>query len=118
MVKNPPSDARDMDLIPDFGTKIPHCGRPPSLRGASDGKESACHAGDLGSIPGSGRSLGEGKGNPLQYYCLENPHEQRIWRATANGVAKSQDMTKRLTHIGFKQVETGERTQVTEQWIL
>ena len=85
---------------------------------SSDGKESACHAGDLGSIPGSGRSLGEGKGNPLQYYCLENPHEQRTWRATANGVAKSQDMTKRLTHIGFKQVETGERTQVTEQWIL
>ena len=52
MVKNPPSDARDMDLIPDFGTKIPHCGRPPSLRGASAGKESACHAGDTGLIPG------------------------------------------------------------------
>ena len=39
----------------------------------SDGKASACNAGDLGSIPGSGRSLGEGNGNPLQHSCLENP---------------------------------------------
>ena len=45
---------------------------------SSDGKTSACDAGDLGSIPGSGRSLGEGNGNPLQYPCLENPHGQRI----------------------------------------
>ena len=41
--------------------------------GGSDGKESASHAGDLGLIPGSGRSPGEGNGNPLQYSCLENP---------------------------------------------
>ena len=41
------------------------------------GKESACNAGDLGLIPGSGRSPGEGNGNPLQYSCLENPHGQR-----------------------------------------
>ena len=40
--------------------------------GGSDGKESACNAGDLGSIPGSGRSPGEGNGNPLQHSCLEN----------------------------------------------
>ena len=40
--------------------------------GGSDGKESACHAGDPGSIPGLGRSPGEGNGNPLQYSCLEN----------------------------------------------
>ena len=40
---------------------------------SSDGKESACNAGDLGSIPGLGRSFGEGNGNPLQYSCLENP---------------------------------------------
>ena len=45
--------------------------------GGSDGKESTCNAGDLGSIPGSGRSPGEGHGNPLQYSCLENPHGQR-----------------------------------------
>ena len=43
------------------------------LPGGSDGKESACNAGDKGSIPGSGRSPGEGNGNPLQYSCLENP---------------------------------------------
>ena len=41
------------------------------------GKASTCNAGNLGSIPGSGRSLGEGNGNPLQYSCLENPYEQK-----------------------------------------
>ena len=41
--------------------------------GGSDGKASACNAGDLGSIPGPGRSPGEGNGNPLQHSCLENP---------------------------------------------
>ena len=43
--------------------------------GGSDGKESACNEGDLGSIPGLGRSPGEGNGNPLQYSCLENPRD-------------------------------------------
>ena len=45
--------------------------------GGSNGKESACNAGDLGSIPELGRSPGGGQGNPLQYSCLENPHGQR-----------------------------------------
>ena len=45
--------------------------------GVSDGKESTCNAGDLGSVPGLGRSLGGGHGKPLQYSCLENPHGQR-----------------------------------------
>ena len=45
--------------------------------GCSYGKEPACHAGDLGSIPGLGRSTGEGNAKPLQYSCLENPHGQR-----------------------------------------
>ena len=45
--------------------------------GSSNGKESACNAGDLGLIPGLERSPGGGHGNPLQYSCLENPHEQR-----------------------------------------
>ena len=45
--------------------------------GGSDGKESVCNAGDLGSIPGLGRSPGGGNGKPLQYSCLENPHGQR-----------------------------------------
>ena len=57
--------------------------------GGSVGKESACIAGDLGSIPGSGRSLGEGNGKPLQYSCLENPMDREAWWATVHGVAKS-----------------------------
>ena len=48
--------------------------------GGSDGKQSICNAGDLGSIPGLGRSPEEGHGNPLQYSCLENPHGQKsLW---------------------------------------
>ena len=57
--------------------------------GGSDGKESACIAGDLGLIPGSGRSPEEGNGNPLQYSCLENPMDKEAWRATVHSVAKS-----------------------------
>ena len=57
--------------------------------GGSDGKESTCNEGDLGSIPGLGRSLGGRQGNPPQYSCLENPHGQRNWWATVHGVAKS-----------------------------
>ena len=58
--------------------------------GGSDSKESAFDAGDLGSIAGSGRSPGEGNGNPLQYYCLENPVDREAWQATVYGVTKSQ----------------------------
>jgi len=47
--------------------------------GGSDSKAFAYNAGDLGSIPGSGRSSGEGNGNPLQYSCLENPMDGRAW---------------------------------------
>jgi len=52
-------------------------------------KKSACNAGDLGSIPGLGRSPGEGNGNPLQYSSLENPMDRRAWWATVHGVAES-----------------------------
>ena len=55
----------------------------------SDGKESACNVRDPGLIPESGRSPGEGSGNPLQYPCLENPVDRGAWRATAHGVTKS-----------------------------
>jgi len=57
--------------------------------GGSDCKESACNAGDLGLIPGLGRSPGGGHGNPLQYSCLENPMNRGAWRATVCGVAKN-----------------------------
>ena len=60
--------------------------------GSSAGKESACSAGDLGLIPGSGRSPGGGHGNPLQRSCLENPMDGGARRAAANGVAKGQTL--------------------------
>ena len=58
--------------------------------GGSEGKESACHVGHLGFIPGSGRSPGEGTGNPLQYSCLENPMDRGTGWAAVHGVAESQ----------------------------
>ena len=58
--------------------------------GGSDGKESACSVGDLGLIPGLGRSPGEGNGNQLQLSCLENSMDRGAWRAIVHGVAKSQ----------------------------
>ena len=58
--------------------------------GGSDGKESACNAGDPGSIPGEGRFPGEGNGNLLQYSRLENSRDRGAWWATAHGVTKSQ----------------------------
>ena len=57
--------------------------------GGSNGKESACNAGDPGSTPGSGRSPGEGNGNSLQYSCLENPMGRGAWWATVHGVVKN-----------------------------
>ena len=63
------------------------CGFP----GGSDGKQSACDAGDLGSIPELGRTPGEGNGYPPQYSCLKkNPMDRGAWRATVHGVTQSQ----------------------------
>ena len=56
---------------------------------SSVGKESICRAGVLGSIPGWGRSPGEGSGNPLQYSCLKNPMDRRVWWASIHGVTES-----------------------------
>ena len=58
--------------------------------GGSEVKASACNARDLGSIPGLGRSPGEGYGNPFQCSCQENPMDGGAWWATVHGVAKSQ----------------------------
>ena len=57
--------------------------------GGSGSKESACSVGDPDSIPGLGKSHGEGNGNPLQYSCLENPMDRGAWQTIAHGVAKS-----------------------------
>ena len=64
-----------------------------SLPGGSDGKESACNVGDPGSIPGLGRSPGEGHGNPLQHSCLENPHGQSSLVGYSPWGHKESDMT-------------------------
>ena len=66
--------------------------------GGSMGKESASNAGDWGSIPGSGRSPGEGNGNPLEYSCLENSMDRGAWQATEDGVTKSDTTEQLSTH--------------------
>ena len=66
--------------------------------GGSDGKASAYNVGDPASIPGSGRSPGEGNGNPLQQSCLENSMDGGAWWATVHGVTKSQT---RLSDFSF-----------------
>ena len=75
--------------VDDFSTTGTYLRASYGLPWCSDGKESACNARDLGSILGSGRSLGEGNGNLLQYSCLENIMYRGAWRATVHGVAKS-----------------------------
>ena len=68
----------------------------------SGSKESACSAGDSGSIPGSGRPPGEGNGNPLQYCCLENPHGQRSLAGYSPRDCKESDTTERLSTMSSK----------------
>ena len=72
----------------------------------SDGKESAHNVGDLGSIPGLGRSFGEGNGNLLQYSCLENFMDRGAWQATAHGVAKSRIPLSNFTFTFKKMTKT------------
>ena len=66
--------------------------------GDSAGKESTCNMGDLGSVPGLGRSPGEGNGNPLQYPCLENPHGQRSLVGYSPWGHKESDTTEATKH--------------------
>ena len=63
--------------------------RDQGFPGGSEGKEPACSAGDLGSVPGSRRSPGEGNGYPFQYSCLDNPMNVGAWQATVHEAAKS-----------------------------
>ena len=66
--------------------------------GGSDGREFTCNAGDLSSIPGLGKSPGEGNGYPLQYSCLGNPKDRGAWWATVHGVTKSLTQLSKHTH--------------------
>ena len=66
--------------------------------GGSAVKNLPANVGDMVSIPGSGRSPGEGNGNPLQYSCLENPMGRGAWWATVHGVAKESDVTWQLNN--------------------
>ena len=65
--------------------------------GSSNGKQSACNAGDLGLVSGLGRSPGEGHGNLLQYSCLGNPMHRGAWRTIVHGITKESDMVEWLT---------------------
>ena len=69
--------------------------------GGSQGKASACNGGGLGSIPGSGRSPGEGNGHPLKYFCLKNSMDGGAWWATVHGVTNSQMLTEQLHFPSF-----------------
>ena len=80
---------------PGRGTKIPLVAWPNIcvcvyIYGGSDGKQSACNGGDLGSVTGSERSPGGGNGNPLQYSCLDNSTDRGACQATVHGITKSQ----------------------------
>ena len=66
--------------------------------GGAEIKASACNVGDLGLIPGSGRSPGEGNGNALQYSCLENPTDRGAWWATVHGGHKESETEHTHTH--------------------
>ena len=80
-----------------MGIKAP---LPVSVPGGSAVKNPPASAGVVGSISGSGRSSGEGNGDPLQYSCLENPMDSGAWWAIIHGVAKESDTTERLSIHG------------------
>ena len=77
-------------------------GKEEGFPGDSDGKESACNAGEPSSIPRLGRSPGKGNGKPLQYSCLEDPMDGGDWGATVHGVTKSQTWLSDFTFMAKK----------------
>ena len=79
--------------LPFPGSSFSHVPHSLDFPGGSDGKVSARNAGDLGSISGSGRSPGEGNGNPLQYSCLKNPMDRGAWWATVPRVPEESETT-------------------------
>ena len=93
--------------------KFIQCYMSFGLPGGSVGEETACNAGDTGSIPGSERSPGGGHGHPLQYSCLENPMDRGSWRATVHRITKSH--TQRLSihthaHVNCISIKLGGKT--------
>ena len=86
--------------------------------GGSDGKESPANTGDLGSIPGSGRSSGGRNGNPLQYSCLENPVDRRAWRAAVHGVTQIQTWLKWLCSSGSSNYGSRVQKQNFHGWLV
>ena len=81
--------------------------------GGSGSEESACHAGDLGFIPGSGRSPGEGHANPLQCSCLENPTDRGAWRATVHGTLQARILEWVACPFSRASSQPKDRTQVS-----
>ena len=85
-----------------MGVRLPILGFPSGL----EGKPSACNAGDLGSIPESGRSPGEENGNPLQYSCLENSLDRGESEAAVHGVAKGRIRLSDFTFLPILKLRT------------
>ena len=87
-----------------MAVRIKMCfGTPQDFPGGSDSKASVYNAGDPGSSPGLGRSPREGNGNPLHYYCLENPMDRGAWQAAVYGVAKSRTRLSDFTSLHKKE---------------
>ena len=89
-----------------LGSSSSSRGQNKAASSSSEVKASACNARDLSSIPGSGRSPGEGNGNPLQYSCLENPMDRGAWWATVHGVTKSRTRLSDFTSLHFNSKKT------------
>ena len=84
--------------------------------GGSDSKVSAYNAGDLGLIPGPGRSPGEGNGNPLRYSCLENPMGGGAWWATVHGVTKNRTRPSDFTSLSYRQMSNIGISELRQCW--
>ena len=84
--------------------------------GGSDSKASVYNAEDPGSIPGMGRSPGEGNGNPLQYSCLENPMDGGVWLVTVHGVAKSRTRQSDFTFMEIQKTLNSQSNLEKEEW--